>query len=228
MKRITALFLALLVAGAVFSGCGTEDSTSASQGESQMSSQASEPASALQESQNSSQEDSALESSGAGDTADSVDTSGWTEREYRGVRFLLPEEWTGSASNMVFFGPLSNGESATLFVSLRGLKNEFSWEEPEDWETVKVRLNQDAAEEEDYEEIACEESEVCGQTGLFRHFRAVVSGSEFEVKTYSTVVNGTIVTFRTTLEPDAAEEAKAELDQIAAGAMASADFSGME
>ncbi len=228
MKKLTSLFLALLIAGIVLTGCQGESQSS---GQGAASQTDNESGTASPREDNSPEDTSPVDTSGD-DTSSrdgsAIDTSSWTERDYHGVRFLLPEEWVGSANNVVFFATLPCGETATMSINLHGLQDEFSWDDPDDWEAVKVRLNEDASSEEGYQSIDCQEDQVCGQTGLIRHYKAVLSDSEFEVKSYSTVFNNTIVTFRTNILPERSDQASAELEQIITAAMDTADFSGLD
>ncbi len=226
MKKLTPLFLALLIAGVVLTGCQAESQSSGQDSASQTDNKSSTDS--LAEEDNSPEDTSLSDTSGEAISSRddlAIDTSSWTERDYHGVRFLLPEEWVGSANNVVFFATLPCGETATMSVTLHGLQDKFSWDDPDDWEAVKVRLNENASSEEGYQSIDCQEGQVCGQTGLIRHYKAVLGGSEFEVKSYSSVFNNTIVTFRTNILPERSDQASAELEQIITAAMDTADFS---
>ena len=229
MKKTIALFFALILTCAALGGCGEKD-TPASQIPSQTSSEdtSSKDSPAGDTSSEESSPESAPSEAAATDPSAPVDTSGWTERDYHGLRFLLPEEWVGSANNVAFFGTLPCGETANLAVTLHSLEGDFSWDVPEDWEAVKVRLNEEAAGEEGYQEIDCQEGELCGQPGLIRHYKALLGSSEFELASYSTVASNRIITFRTNVLPEQSDQAKAELERIITAAMNTADFSGLE
>ena len=212
MKKTIALFFALILTCAALGGCGEKD-TPASQIPSQTSSEdtSSKDSPAGDTSSEESSPESAPSEAAATDPSAPVDTSGWTERDYHGLRFLLP-----------------CGETANLAVTLHSLEGDFSWDVPEDWEAVKVRLNEEAAGEEGYQEIDCQEGELCGQPGLIRHYKALLGSSEFELASYSTVASNRIITFRTNVLPEQSDQAKAELEQIITAAMNTADFSGLE